>query len=175
MTHDFWRPVNWYLWWSRLLFWLRLGKSDDSVCVLVLLVVFRLLLKMTYLSLSIYWYSRVCVGFLLSVSVVLCDTTGILHLGFLNLSRDTKCPNDSLDTFWKRTDVKQDSIRDFWSRSGLSSAQEMYEDLTVNRCCVCVRTFKRPQDLKTHCTRERHHFDNLQSSVSTKAVQEEKW
>ena len=68
------------------------------------------------------------------------------------------------------TDGCQDSIRDFWSRSGLPPAQKMYEDPTANRCCVCARTFKRPQDLKAHCTRERHHLDKLQSAVSAKAV-----
>ena len=45
------------------------------------------------------------------------------------------------------TDGCQDSIRDFWTRSGLSPAQKMYEDPTTNRCCACTRTFKRPQDL----------------------------
>ena len=71
------------------------------------------------------------------------------------------------------TDGCQDSIRDFWTRSGLSPAQKMYEDPTTNRCCVCVtapssalRTL-----IKAYRTRERHHLDKLQSVSSAKTVQ----
>ena len=51
-----------------------------------------------------------------------------------------------------------DSIRNFWSRSGLNPTQEFYEDPEgLYRCAVCGKTCKRVQDLKAHKTRMRHH------------------
>ena len=50
-----------------------------------------------------------------------------------------------------------DSIRDFWLRSGLSPCTEFYDDPHgKNRCEVCAKTYKRPQDLKAHITRTGH-------------------
>ena len=50
-----------------------------------------------------------------------------------------------------------DAIRDFWLRSGLSPCKEFYTDpQEKNRCEICAKAFKRPQDLKAHRTRTGH-------------------
>ena len=57
-----------------------------------------------------------------------------------------------------KRDKCHDSIRAFWAKSGLHPAKNFYPDAQgKNRCTVCCRTFKRPQDLKTHRTRTGHH------------------
>ena len=49
-----------------------------------------------------------------------------------------------------------DIIRDFWSTSGLNPNKQFYADNSANRCPICAKTYKRPQDLKAHQTRTGH-------------------
>ena len=59
-------------------------------------------------------------------------------------------------------DKCHDAIRSFWAKAGLQPTREFYPDPHgKNRCTVCCKTFKRPQDLKAHRTRTKH-FDNQQ-------------
>ena len=44
-----------------------------------------------------------------------------------------------------------DSIRNFWSRTGLDPTQDFYKDVTgKDRCTVCDKTYSRVHDLKAH-------------------------
>ena len=58
-------------------------------------------------------------------------------------------------------------IRSFWQKSGLSPTKDFYDDNNTNRCEVCVKTFKRRQDLKAHQTRMRHNVTNMTTVTRT--------
>ena len=66
---------------------------------------------------------------------------------------------------WEREHLLQrdgcgDVIKDFWAKSGLLPCKKFYKDgQNTHRCAVCVRAFKRNQDLKAHRTRTGHHDD----------------
>ena len=54
-----------------------------------------------------------------------------------------------------------EAIRSFWDRTGLSPCKDFYDDPEgCNRCDVCAKVCKRPQDLKAHKTRMKHHVDD---------------
>ena len=54
-----------------------------------------------------------------------------------------------------------EAIRSFWDRTGLSPCKDFYDDPEGrNRCDVCAKVCKRPQDLKAHKTRMKHHVDD---------------
>ena len=65
-------------------------------------------------------------------------------------------------------------MRHFWIERGLSPCKQYYPDPDgENRCTVCAKTFKRPQDLKAHRTRTRH-YDNAQEKISEAAMRKAK-
>ena len=68
----------------------------------------------------------------------------------------------------------EDIIRSFWSTSGLNLSKKFYADKDGNhRCEVCVRTFKRQQDLKAHRTRSGHHHEKIHKVTNTAKVDAE--
>ena len=72
------------------------------------------------------------------------------------------------DPEWERghlleKDGCKDSIRVFWLSSGLSPRKQFYPNQTgVNRCEVCLKKYKRTQDLKAHKTRSGYWVLNRQ-------------
>ena len=63
----------------------------------------------------------------------------------------------------------KDAVRHFWTESGLSPCKDFYPDPDgQNRCTVCAKTYKRPQDLKAHRTRTKH-YDDVQDKISPAA------
>ena len=76
---------------------------------------------------------------------------------------------------WEREHLLQrdkchDSIRSFWAKSGLNPTRQFYPDAQgKNRCTVCCKTFKRPQDLKTH-RKKSGHYDHKQYQKTRTAV-----
>ena len=69
-----------------------------------------------------------------------------------------------------RRDGCHETIRSFWTSSGLPPDKEFYDDTHNHRCDVCARTFKRKQDLKAHKTRTGHHFQKQKDKVTATAV-----
>ena len=68
----------------------------------------------------------------------------------------------------------KDAVRHFWTKSGLSPCEDFYPDPeNLNRCTVCAKTFKRPQDLKAHRTRTKH-YDDAQEKMSPAAERKAK-
>ena len=68
-----------------------------------------------------------------------------------------------------RKDGCHETIRSFWDRTGLSPCKDFYEDPEElhSRCDVCVKAYKRLQDLKSQMTRKRHHVDGQVKITAT--------
>ena len=63
------------------------------------------------------------------------------------------------------------AIRSFWASTGLQPTRDFYPDPNgENRCTVCSKTFKRPQDLKAHRTRMKHFDDRQYKKTRTAMV-----
>ena len=74
------------------------------------------------------------------------------------------------NTIHKIMHTCHDAIRSYWAQSGQQSTREFYPDPNgKNRCTVCCKTFKRPQDLKAHRTRTKH-FDDQQDKKTRTAI-----
>ena len=66
------------------------------------------------------------------------------------------------------TDGCEESIRDFWSKSGKSPNQNFYLDpQRRHRCAVCGCSYKRAQDLKSHITRKGHQNEKQNRITAT--------
>ena len=62
-----------------------------------------------------------------------------------------------------------DTIRAFWTTTGLLPCKQYYPDPeSKHRCTVCCKTYARAQDLKAHKTRTGHH-DDKQTRVTKTA------
>ena len=68
----------------------------------------------------------------------------------------------------------KDAVRHFYIDNGLSPCKDLYPDPEgLNRCTVCAKTFKRPQDLKAHRTRTKH-YDDAQEKIAPAAERKAK-
>ena len=64
-----------------------------------------------------------------------------------------------------------DLIREFFTRTGLNTADDLQgspEAIAENRCPWCNKSYKRPQDLKSHVTRKRDARGGCKSKPGTR-------
>ena len=70
-----------------------------------------------------------------------------------------------------RRDGCQDAIREFWATSGLAPTKPFYQHIDdpdrPHRCTVCCKSFKRLQDLRSHCTRTGHKKEPEKKTTKT--------
>ena len=77
------------------------------------------------------------------------------------------------DPDWQREhllnrDGCQQSIRNFWAKSGLNPNKPFYPDPDqAHRCRTCGKCYSRAQDLKAHYTRTGHDKDNSETTTAT--------